>query len=201
MKRKTVIFDFDGVLHDTSKMAFDICKTIKPNITKEEFESIFDGGVVKNLRIGFSLLFRSKFRKLESKYYMKLKLEKNVKRTLEKLYKNYDLYIITSNTRKNMESFFINSKFHGKFKEIITIETGPSKSRKLKNLLKRNKISRDDCVFITDTLGDIKASKKARVKTIGCTFGYQTLERIKKGSPEKIVSKFEQIPKAIKEII
>lgn len=201
MKKKSVIFDFDGVLCDTSKMALDICKSIKQDITKEEFESIFDGGFTKNLKIGFKLIFSKKLRKQEEKYYSRLKLKGNVKKILEKLSKNYDLYIITSNTKRNIGSFFKNSGFRNKFIEILTIENSPSKTKKFNRLLKQHNIPRQDCVFITDTFGDMKSSNKVKIKTIGCTFGYQSLEKIKQGNPAKIVSRFEQIPGAIKEII
>jgi phosphoglycolate phosphatase len=49
-------------------------------------------------------------------------------------------------------------------------------------------IGAEDCLFITDTLGDIKEAHHMKVPTVAVTWGYQSIETLKKGAPPRIVN-------------
>ena len=55
----------------------------------------------------------------------------------------------------------------------------------------------EECVFVTDTLGDILESKKVSMKAIALENGYHERERLEKGNPWKIISSFEKLIETI----
>ena len=198
---KAIIFDFDGVLCDTFSLALKICKKIDPKFNQEKLKSMFDGNFFKEIKYGFKLERKRKLLKeLEFEEYENLKLDKTVKSELEKLSKEFDLFIATSNSNKNLDKFFKNSSFQNKFKKIYTIENSKSKAHNFKSLFKEFNLKPQDCVFITDTLGDILEANKVKLKTIAATFGYHEKERLQKGQPSKIISSFKEIYPTIKKL-
>jgi len=72
-----------------------------------------------------------------------------------------------------------------------------SKVEKFKYLFKKYKLKPEDCIFITDTLGDILEGNKVGVRTIAVDFGFHKRDRLEKGKPFKIVSSFDEILKVI----
>ena len=59
------------------------------------------------------------------------------------------------------------------------------------------KIGYKDCIFVTDTLGDIKEAIKCNVQSIAVTWGFQPKERLLKGNPYAIVETPEELFAAI----
>ena len=45
-----VIFDFDGVIHDTPKLAYSINNKIDPGLTFEEYKDYFNGNLYNHKR-------------------------------------------------------------------------------------------------------------------------------------------------------
>lgn len=191
---KAIIFDFDGVIYNTFNLALKICKKIDSKFNEEKLKSMFDGNIFKKIKYGFKLERKRKLLKeLESKEYRNLKLNKTIKSELQKLSKKFDLFIVTSNSNENLDKFLKNSSFENKFKKIHTAEFNKSKVHNFKSLFKEFDLKPEECIFVTDTLGDILEANKVKLKTIAVTFGYHEKERLQKGKPYKIISNFKEI--------
>ena len=117
---------------------------------------------------------------------------------LEELAKKYSLFIISSNQEEALNIYFQNNKFTHIFKEIMGAETHQSKVEKFKYLFEKYKLQSEDCVFVTDTLGDILEGNKAGIRTVAVDFGFHGRDRLEKGNPFKIVSSFDEVVKVIK---
>jgi len=196
---KAIIFDFDGVIHDTFEMIFNIRKKLYPNITREEYLSYFNGNIF-DTGIKPNKQETIKFKELEYEAFKKLKLEKNIRKEIEKLSKKYQMFIISSNSINNLNMYFENNNFTHIFKEILAVEAHKSKVEKFKMLFNKYHLNPEDCIFITDTLGDILEANKIGIKSIACTFGFHNEQTLKRGNPFKIVSHFEEIREIIKEL-
>ncbi|MCD4705958.1 HAD hydrolase-like protein [bacterium] len=193
---KTIIFDFDGVIHDTFELAYNInIEVLGKNLTKEEYKDFFNGNIFKRAEINKKNA--EKFFKMQNKAFKYLKLEENIKKTLEKLSEKYTLFIISSNQEVALNTYFQNNKFVHIFKEILGAETHKSKVEKFKYLFKKYNLEVDKSVFITDTLGDILEGHKVSIKTIAVDFGFHGRERLERGKPFKIVSNFDEMLKVI----
>ncbi|MDP3917223.1 MAG: HAD hydrolase-like protein [Nanoarchaeota archaeon] len=197
---KAVIFDFDGVIHDTFELAYGIHESINSGFSREKFRSNFEGNIFEFIDKKPNHEIRDKFRELESEAFKSLRIEHEIRLELEELSKKFDLYIISSNTTQNLATYFENNNFVGIFKEILAAETHKSKVEKFKLLFKKYGLDVGSCIFVTDTLGDILEGNKVGIKSIACTFGYHDEARLKKGNPFKIVSNFREIRKVIDSI-
>ncbi|MFT4311196.1 MAG: HAD family hydrolase [Candidatus Woesearchaeota archaeon] len=190
---KAVIFDFDGVIHDTFEGLYKIYEEMNPNSNRQNFKSYFEGNVFKEVHKKYDGRFQAKFHELEKKLYLTLKIERSIRKELELLKEKYNLYIITSNSEENINNYFENNNFTNIFKEILGRNTHRSKTEKFKIIFEKYDLTPNECIFITDTLGDILEANEAQVKTIACTFGFHSEETLRRGNPYKVIESFEEI--------
>jgi len=199
---KLLIFDYDGVLFDTKKLAFSLVKSATEKycsftIDKEhEFAELYKSNFYNALRKK-----GAKKKELENIYnyaIKKLRKEKlhvhsGIKSIVEKLSKTHTLAIISSNydeiMKKNLKNHDILKHFH----YILGVEEGESKKVKIKSLLKKTKTAKSEAVFITDTVGDLREAKKQRIKTMAVTWGFHKTGMLKKAKPDFIVKTPKQM--------
>lgn len=194
---KAIVFDFDGVLQDTFDLGYEIYKEINPNVSQNDYRNLFEGNIFD--KINNSDGVRSFFREKELEAFKKLKMKEEVREELEYLRKVFELYIITSNSIKNLEIYFKNNELAGFFKDVLTEETHKLKTEKFKILFDRYGFDASSCVFVTDTLGDVIEANKVGVSCIGCAFGFHDENVLSRGNPSKIVSSFEELKDVLKE--
>jgi phosphoglycolate phosphatase len=200
---KAIIFEFDGVIHDTYEMAFRINFEISgKKLTREQHRDFFNGNVFEKVVVDEQKEkeLNEKFYKRQNEAYKYLKTDENIKKTLEKLSKAHHLFIISSNQEEALNTYFQNNRITHVFREILGAETHQSKVEKFNYLFRKYKFKTEDCVFVTDTLGDILEGNKAGVRTIAVDFGFHQRDRLEKGKPFKIVSSFDEIAEVIKEM-
>ena len=193
---KTIIFDFDGVIHDTFDLAYKInIEAIGEKLTEDEYRDFFNGNIFE--RIEITEENAKKFYELQNEAFKYLRLEDKIKINLEKLSEKYPLFIISSNQETALNIYFRNNNSTHIFKEILGMETHKSKVEKFKYLFNKYNLKAEECVFVTDTLGDILEGHKVGVKVIAVDFGFHKRDRLEKGKPFKIVSSFEEILQTI----
>lgn len=113
--------------------------------------------------------------------------------------KNHMLFIVSSGGTKNITDYLRNNNVADSFKEIIGMDTYRSKVDKFKFIFSKYQVTAQDCVFITDTLGDILEANTLHIKTIAVDFGYHTKETLSKGDPLKIVSTVSELFQTLRE--
>jgi len=121
------------------------------------------------------------------------KIREDYKKVLHELSNSHDLFIVSSGGTKNIQNCLKNNNLHQIFKEVLGAETHKLKIDKFKYLFDNHDLCTDDCVFVTDTLGDILEANEIRLKTMAVDFGYHGKEVLQRGAPWKIVSKFDEI--------
>jgi HAD superfamily hydrolase (TIGR01509 family) len=198
MELKVIVFDFDGVIHDTFELVYGLNKKLYPEMSKELYLSYFEGNIFNKMNA--NLDFKKKYREMEFEAFKELRLEKTIRKEIEKLSKKFDLFIISSNSERNLNLYFENNNFVGVFKEIMAAETHKSKEEKFKMLFKKYNLSPENCIFVTDTLGDVLEANRVCVKSICVDFGFHKRERLEKGRPYKIVSDFKDIRKVVENL-
>jgi len=193
---KAVIFDFDGVIHDTFDLAYKInTEVLGYKLSKEKYRDFFNGNIYDRPEIneeGAKTFFEK-----QNEAFEYLRIEESMKIFLKSLSEKYLLFIITSNQEKTLDTYFRNNNFLNIFTQIMGMETNYSKVEKFKIFFEKYKLKKEECVFVTDTLGDILEANKVGVKTIAVDFGFHERERLKKGNPYKIVSSLDEIEKII----
>ena len=194
------MFDFDGVIDDNYELNFELSGRKFIYLTREEHRKFYEGnihierGKLQSRDTGFDFLYQlSKTRK-------ERELKKEIKNTLENLAKNYTLGIISSSYEYGIKDYLQNNKIHDLFSFTYGCDTHKLKVHKFKKVLNNFKIKENECIYVTDTLGDILEANEAGIKTIAVDFGYHERERLEKGNPLKIISSFYELIDVLKNL-
>ncbi len=190
---KAIIFDFDGVLHNTfeclHKLHCDTLEILTPNELKEK---VFNGNPREYFK-KFTNKQQTNFEEAWKKHYQDLRIKQRTKDELNILCKKYLLFVNSSNTELNLNKYMENNGLLNIFQKIYGVETHISKVAKFRILLKEANLKAEDCIFVTDTLGDILEANEVKIKTLAVDFGFHEKEKLQKGSPFKIISNFTDI--------
>jgi phosphoglycolate phosphatase len=187
---KTIIFDFDGVIHDTYELAYEI---FGKGLTEEKFKDFLNGNFLEIKVSDEVKVIDEKSYELQAEAFKYLKIDKVIKKNLEKLAETHSLFIVSSNREGALNTYFQNNNLLHIFKEILGAESHLSKVEKFKYLFAKYAPKPEDCIFVTDTLGDILEANKVGLKTVAVDFGFHERERLEKGNPFKIVSSFDEV--------
>ncbi|HKM44778.1 MAG TPA: HAD-IA family hydrolase [Dysgonamonadaceae bacterium] len=195
---KYIVFDFDGTIADT----FEVIKNIAINEYGEyavdfDFESIKNEdtkGLLKKLNIPLwklpemSLKITSKLRNNKD-----IKLFPGIIDLLTNLKKNYKLGILSSNSRENIIATLKEHKIDNLFEFVYSGSSIFGKHLVLKKMCSKQQINPHEVIYVGDEERDIIASKKARIKNIAVTWGFNSKEKLSKEKPDYIVDSPMQI--------
>ena len=200
MKPGIVFFDFDGVIVDSFAAAFAVNKLIHPLITEEIYRKRFEGNIndsaeeeslkeTRNNHVDFFAEYEPRL--------MQCPVFPTTKDVIASASKDRVLIIISSTTTDLIEKFLALHGIGDHFAEVMGNDVHKSKIAKIGMALARYGADAPDCVFITDTLGDIKEAHHMNVPTIAVTWGYQSGETLGKGAPSSIVSTPKELMQAL----
>ncbi len=201
-KRKIVFFDFDGVIADSFSITFEINKIIDPLVsagTKDDYRKLFNGNINdwgKNSTATEKEVKRinKEFFKMYIPQMKKVKMFPRMKETITKLGKMYTLFIVSSAITSPTRDFLERNNILLYFNDVVGskfIDT--NKAERIRAVLKKYGVGIRNCVFITDTLGDMREAASVGVKSIGVTWGFQEKENLLKGNPFSIAEKPEDL--------
>ncbi len=60
-------------------------------------------------------------------------------------------------------------------------------------MFEKYNLNPQDCLFVTDTLGDLIEAKEVEVNSIGVLGGYHQRERLERGEPKKIIKSLDEL--------
>src|SRR3989338_6396255 len=207
-KIKAVIFDWNGVITDSLHLDHEIflkeCKRkgLKVPQSSSFYANMFIDNVFACLqRIGFHVDDEGEeiYRRLYMEGLATTKPFSGIKKMLTRLKKIYKLAIITSNYKTAVTKFFKN---HGirEFDIILSSDVNRRKENKIKMLLDKFSIGKNEVIFVGDTVGDIEACKNAGIRIIAVTWGYHSKSRLMKHRPDFIADKPQDIVKILEKM-
>jgi phosphoglycolate phosphatase len=199
MIKKIIIFDFDGTIADSMGSFFNILNRLAKEfgyrkVEKNKIEELRNKKTeefLKHLKIPLlklSFIVNRVLLELNKEIEF-LKPIKGVKKTLSVLKnKGYILCILTSNSKDNVNLFL---KKHGfcLFKFIYSGSSVFGKTDVLRKVLKEHHLQSDEVIYVGDETRDIEAAKKAKVKAVAVTWGFNTRKILKKFKPNYIINK------------
>ncbi len=191
---KAIIFDFDGVLCDT----FDFHKNKISEISghqleESELKDIHKGNIFCSSLEKIKGIDWEEYRNFIYREQVEFVIDKKTINVIKKLSSKYKLYIISSGGEKNIKDCFKKNKIIHYFGDVFGFESDKLKVKKFKLLLKKYSFKKDECLFVTDTLGDIKEANRVGIKTIAVDFGYHNKKTLCKGNPIEIISNIEKL--------
>ncbi len=199
--RKAIIFDFDGVIHDTFEFhRGKVGEFAGTSISKQDFQDIHNGNFYEHKNDKLDNVDWIAYRDFTHEGFKTFQIDEKMKEMLLALNDSHELFIISSGGEKNIGVFVKNNGLENIFKEVLGGETHSSKVEKFNSIFKKYNLSNEDVIFITDTLGDILEANEMNIKTIAVDFGYHPRETLEKGKPFKIVSSVGELSETIKNL-
>lgn len=185
--KRAIIFDLDGTLWDTTEQVELVWNGILKEYNKEfnhdqikkimglTKEEICEYLFYNNLEFGNK--FITECQKRENEYISKYggNIYSNTIKTIKKLYKKYDLFIVSNCQTGYIEVFLEYYKLKKYFKDYESSgNTGKDKEFNIKMILEKNNIK--NAVYIGDTKKDYIASKNNNLKFVWAKYGFGTCD-------------------------
>ena len=203
MKKKIIFFDFGGVIADSFDIAFKVNKIIDPKIVSEkDYRKLFDGNIVD---WAIKSTPKEELERIDREFWKryipqmkKVKIFPGMKKVITELTKTHILLIISSTIISPIRDFLERNNIYSYFDNIVGNNfIDANKTERMKMVFKKYKIEPKDCLFITDTLGDIKEASSLGVQSVGVAWGFQGKGNLLKGNPVSIAEK----PKELLDIV
>ncbi|QQG38280.1 MAG: HAD family hydrolase [Candidatus Kaiserbacteria bacterium] len=199
-----VLFDFDGVIADSYDVALSTARMMCERITDSQYRSAFEGNVYERMIDVFADSHGPEckhdldwFSVFVPAFEEKATLFSGMREVIEALHTDYRLIIVSSTLTSPIQGFMEKHGLGRYFSEMLGADVHTSKHKKIEMVFEKYKTTADRCVFVTDTLGDMKEAKLAGVGSVGVSWGFHSKETLEKGKPFRIVEAPAEIPTAI----
>ena len=199
---KHVIFDSDGVLVDS--FYFHLRKLneyFDDPITEDEYRGMHDGNFYSETASSarFKTYDFNSYSAFVAEEQSKLPLNEGVVETLEELAKTCSLHLVTSGWKIQVLPLLGRNNITRYFSSLFFADEGKSKHEKINKIVTDAQITTKECIYVTDTIGDIREAQLAGVPTMAVTFGYHSEEKLRLQHPTYIVHSWPEILQTVKE--
>ncbi|MDO8490058.1 MAG: HAD family hydrolase [bacterium] len=184
MEKRLIIFDYDGVICDSLEAGIAVRRENEPAFSTDDYKRLFDGNVIHTVlaqKNGKGQGVIGHFFNSLSKVYHTLPLFSGIDLALEKLSKSHTLSIVSSTINPLIEKHTWAQNIHHHFSDLLGSDVHSSKVEKIRMLMEKYNTSPEECVFITDTLGDIREANTVGIDTIGVLWGFHDRETQNRG--------------------
>lgn len=207
---KYIIFDFDGTIADSGRIAFN---AINKMSEKHGFDKL-EWSQIDKLR-AMTVKERSKYMGVPMykmplivpefySYYKEEMVDMDINEGIIDLLDNlnnmgYKLAVISSNSEHNIKEF-LTKKDVKIFEDIICSKKIFSKDKIINKYLKRKNLSQNEVIYVGDETRDIEACQKSGIKIIWVDWGLDMRDAAAAMNPDYMVSKSEEIYQIIKSL-
>lgn len=197
MNRQIILFDFDGVIVDSFEGAYEVNRSFEPSLTREEMKRRFEG----NINESWAEANGRPLTDEDEKYFfdryvpalMKSPIFRGILECIKNLAENYILMVVSSSISSPIRKYLENRNAAQYFTEIMGNDIHRSKVEKIKMIFEKYGVGPGDCIFITDTLGDLREAEKAGVESIAVAWGFHDKETLSRGNPIALANKPEEL--------
>lgn len=132
---------------------------------------------------------------LWNKSYKLSKIISNVEETLEYLKKKYELAVISNCSHKSIIKLLKGAGLNKKYFDIIIGDDDVNHPKPWPDeLFLAEKLAKENAIYhVGDSIYDIKAAKKAKIKSIAILSGHYKREQLKKEKPFKIIKYIKEL--------
>jgi phosphoglycolate phosphatase len=209
MTQKVIIFDFDGTIADTVDALVSIANRLAIEfgyiqITPEQLtllKNLSSREIIKYSGVSFlKIPFLVKKVKAELKNKIQeLKPIPGMRECLSELKNHgYQLGIITSNSKDNVTAFLKVNELDNLFEFIYSGVTIFGKTTIINNVLKQKQLKPQTVIYVGDETRDIEASKKANIKVIAVTWGFNSPEILSQQNPDFLIHQPSELLQVVK---
>ncbi len=194
MIKKTIVFDFDGVIVDSFAVSFASLTELGFDLNREQYLARLEGSLYESFGERAPVIDeRDPFWARYASQLEAVCVFPDMIETINTLAESSTLWINsgapTTIIHRQLERFGLQDQFAG----VWGCNTDASKVRKFERLFAEGHADPASTLFVTDTLGDIREASRVGVKTIGVSWGYHPAETLRRGEPFAIVDQPSQL--------
>jgi phosphoglycolate phosphatase len=201
----TVIFDFDGTLCNSLPELFKIVNSLSKEfgfreIAEAMVPDLREKNVLEVIQTLQVPVYRipALIKRCRSEIRSRVETMSSFEGLSEQLRllkgRKIELGIISSNSEANISAFLRKHNWDF-FSFVYSGSSLFGKGRLLKKCLAEKSCTQPRTIYVGDEIRDIEGAKKAGVKSIGVSWGFQSRERIKKAGPDAVLlSPFDLSP-------
>lgn len=208
--KKVVIFDFDGTIADTLDALVTVVNRLAvefgyAQITPEELAILQKLTARDVIRYSGISVLKIPFLVKKVKTELKTKISdlKPIEGMQETLFSLKDqgmrLGIITSNSQENVVEFLRVNQLDSLFEFIHSGVTIFGKTTIINNVLRQKQLKPDNVIYVGDETRDIEASKKANIKVVAVTWGFNSQEVLAQQKPDYLIHKPHELIEIVKQ--
>jgi len=114
----------------------------------------------------------------------KINLFSGIEELLETLRKEqYVMYIISSNSRRNIKRFLISKGIQHYFRQVYGSAGLYDKSKLIKKVLRDHGLDGSSALYVGDEVRDIVAARKVNIPCVVVSWGYNSEQLLRKNNP------------------
>ncbi len=215
MKKRALIFDFDGTITDSYQlenhvMAETVRKFVNPNFQDFEVLKYYgptEDGIVAKIVSDDKLEEARRFLfKFYDEYQKSIGLKPfpGIKELMLEYRHKLKIFILTGRSRKTLDLSLEYFAFPSIFSEIYTgSQSGINKTENILKLCADNNLKREEVVYIGDTLEDIKSMNQAGVDIIsfGLAHSHSYQVELEKNNPNMMAKDIHELKEIIERLI
>lgn len=209
LKKKYIIFDFDGTIADTIPVMLTLIEELAKEVgydkritamdlewvREHELKEIPQRFGIPLIKIPYLLL---KGRDMLNKQMFAVPPCKGILEMLQMLKKKgFKLAVLSSNRRDSIQEFIIKHNLASLFDFVHSELNIFGKDRALLSLLRQYKMPIAECIYVGDETRDIEACNKIKLDCISAGWGLNSPNALKKYGAKWIVTKPQDIVKLL----
>lgn len=177
MNKKLIIWDFDGVIVDSRKLALELTQFQYENVDEDIHRNLFNGNLFESLdKLTKNNVGEEEHKEYLEKNYWPRKMElvpiRGMDEVLENLSQDFIMVINSSSSTVQIGAYLEKYNLSQYFSKIYGNEIR-DKKEKFRLILKDFNVLSESCVLITDTLGDVLEARAINIPAIVVLWGYQ----------------------------
>lgn len=201
-----VIFDFDGTIADSLALAIHIYEKLLRGgdaMPTEEIERLRGMSLIS---VGLELriapwkipMLLARGRRTMRRQMHTVQAFDGMSALIRALRADgHNLYIMSSNSVQNIRPLLTRLDLYNEFIKLYGNAGLMGKATVIRRMLKRQKLDPTETYYVGDEVRDIEAAKRAGIKIISVTWGYNNEAILRKHKPDFIAKKPADIQRAI----
>lgn len=198
----TLIFDFDGTIADTFFIAVEVFRKLAagrhPTDDKEieALRSLPARDVIRRVgarwwHLPYIVYYA---RRAVHRRQAEIKPINGIAPVLQELHnRGHHLYIVSSNSTKNVRRFLKQNDLEDCFDEAYGGIGLFAKAGGLRKIAEQHNVLLEDCYYIGDEARDVEAARHAHMAYVAVSWGYNNVAGLKRVHPEVIINKPKEL--------